>query len=165
MQFIRYVLYLTGIYVICPIALLILLVVLMFFVIMPQIDNREYAQFQADFALIPHPSNSKYVARFGDMGLFGNGHSVDFLVSELRIKTGDGQIGEFYKDKTVPVPNADDDDYQGVKNGRQPIIVLFLPSPLPPNYRIEHGTSKTWNLNFAAGQKNLYIVEVCNYGY
>ncbi len=165
MKFIRYALYLAGIYVILHIVSLILLLFLMFFVVIPQIYNREYVQFQADFALISHPPNSKYVARFSDMGLFGNGHSVDFLVSELRVKTGEGQISEFYKDKTVPVPNAEDDDYQRVKNGRQPLNVLFLPSPLPPNYRIEYGYSKIWNLNFAAGRKNLYIVEVCNWGY
>jgi len=164
MKFIRYVLYLAGIYVILPIASLILLVILMFFVVIPQIDNRQYSQFQANFALISHPPNSKYVARFSDMGTFANGHHVDFLVSELRVKTGEGQIGEFYKDKTVPVPNAEDDDYQHVKNGRQSLNVLFLPSPLPPNYRIENGYAKIWNLNFAAGRKNLYIVEVCNGG-
>jgi hypothetical protein len=134
------------------------------FIVVTQLNNWRLNQLESEFAALSHPPNSKYVARFNDIGNFGNGNHLDFLVTELRVKTGDGQIGEFYKGKTVPIPNAADDDFQRVKDGRQPLDIIFLPSPLPANYEIKHGYAKPWNLNFAAGQKNLYVVGVWNTG-
>jgi len=145
-----------GAYLVC--FGLILLPVLPFIVV-TKLNDWRLNQLETEFVALSHPPASDFVARYKTISTFGNVNRVDFAVMELRAKTGKGQIAEFYKGKAVWVPSRADEDYQRIKNGRQPVEITFLPSPLPANYSV-----KSWDLNFAAGRKGLYLVQIINYG-
>jgi hypothetical protein len=134
------------------------------FIVVTKLNSWRLNQLEADFSTLSHPSSSELVARYKAISTFGNANRVDFVVTELRAKTREGQIAEFYKGKTVWGPSRADEDYQQIKNGRQPVDINFLPSPLPANYHVDMGHKGDWNLNFAAGRKGLYLVQIINYG-
>lgn len=141
------------------------LLILGLFLLTPLYNNFRLRQFERNFAAMAHPPQSKFVARTQEVGLFGNGNHCDFFVAELRSSSSSqNTIRKFYQSTRVAVPNSVDEDFQGVKNGSQPVEIEFLPSPLPANYRWNYHYNEPWNLSHLAGQKNLYIVLILNSG-
>ena len=125
--------------------------------------DRQLAQLQNEVASLPHPANSKLMARHGEIDNFGNGNHLDYWAIEVRSAPNPRAATGSYKSLRVPVPNANEDASSDVKKGTQPIEVTVLPSPLPTNYHLKAGTS-AWNLSTLAGQTGLYAVKIVNSG-
>ena len=125
--------------------------------------DRQLGQLQNEVGALPHPANSKLLARHGEIENFGNGNHLDYWAIEVRSAPNPRAVKGLYKSLRVPIPNANDDDSSDVKNGTQPIEVTVLPSPLPTNYHLKAGNS-VWNLSALAGQNGLYTVEIVNFG-
>lgn len=135
------------------------------FLLTPLYNNFRLLKLEQNFAAMSHLPLSKFVARTKDVGLFGNGNHCDFFVAELRSFSGSPNAArKFYESIRVAVPNNADEDFQGVKDGTQPVEIIFLPSPLPANYRWKYHYNDTWDLSHLAGQKYLYIVLILNSG-
>ncbi len=98
-----------------------------------QWHNYQLARLQSDIASLPHPATSRLVARHGEIGNFGNDNHIDYWAVEVRSSPNPRAAYGFYKDARVPVPNAERNDYDDVKNGTQPVEITVLPSPLPAN--------------------------------
>ncbi|MBW3637700.1 MAG: hypothetical protein KY445_14740 [Armatimonadetes bacterium] len=127
-------------------------------------NNFRLWNFERNFAAISHPPQTKFIARTKEVGLFGNGNHCDFLVAEVRSFIGSpNAVRNFYKSTRIAVPNDLDDGSQGVQDGTQPVEIVLLPSPLPKNYRWKYHINEI-DLSSTAGQKDLYVVLIANYG-
>ena len=133
------------------------------FVVAEKWHDRQLAQLQNEVGALPHPVDSKLLARHGEIENFGNGNHLDYWAVEVRSAPNPRAAKGLYRFLRVPVPNANNDDSSDVKNGTQPIEVTILPSPLPTNYHLKAGNS-AWNLSALAGQSGLYAVEIVNSG-
>ncbi len=133
------------------------------FVVVTKGNDYKLARFQSNLVSLPHPATSRLVAQHGKIGNFGNGNHIDYWAVEVRSCPNPRAMPRFYQAMRVPVPNYQRNDYDGVKNGTQPVEITVLPSPLPANYHLSAGYSK-WNLGNLAGQNGLYTVEIVNSG-
>ena len=133
------------------------------FVGMTKWHDYQLVRLQNEVASLPHPASSKLLAQHGKIGNFGNGDHLDYWAVEVRTAPNPRAASHLYQGMRVPVPNAERDDYSGVKNGTQPVEIAVLPSPLPANYNLKVGYYK-WNLNALASRSGLYTVEVVNSG-